>query len=259
MVKPSLDTAGPRSMYVTECAAYMLLRICTCALCCSVTGADLHVTELTCARQGERSDQHVGHSWSTKCSQLLVRECHFLQVKVILRPTVSRPVCLETKHPFEAYDQILIIVWQLRVCRLQLLLALDSAVIFGYESRKTRGHILLSQFRDFPFRRLLRLAGSRWRYSTPPFISVNDILSKNEKRKEKRGWQTQLCRTVYYDAELKFQTISGQYEKVTGMVPTDFEFLINLIGQKIAENDTTHNCCSVIMWRTRAETHTHLL
>jgi hypothetical protein len=27
---------------------------------------------------------------------------------------------------------------------------------------------LLSQFRDFPFRRLLRLAGSRWRYSSPP-------------------------------------------------------------------------------------------
>jgi hypothetical protein len=28
--------------------------------------------------------------------------------------------------------------------------------------------ILLSQIWDFPFRRLLRLAGSRWRYSTPP-------------------------------------------------------------------------------------------
>jgi hypothetical protein len=29
-------------------------------------------------------------------------------------------------------------------------------------------HTLVSQIRDFPFRRLLRLAGSRWRYSTPP-------------------------------------------------------------------------------------------
>jgi hypothetical protein len=29
-------------------------------------------------------------------------------------------------------------------------------------------HILLSQIWDFPFRRLLRLTGSRWRYSTPP-------------------------------------------------------------------------------------------
>jgi hypothetical protein len=34
-----------------------------------------------------------------------------------------------------------------------------SAVIFGSESRGTRDHILLSQIRDFPFRRLLRLWG----------------------------------------------------------------------------------------------------
>jgi hypothetical protein len=52
-----------------------------------------------------------------------------------------------------------------RVFRLQLLLALASTVILGSESRGTRDHILLSQNRDFPFRRLLRLAGSRWRYS----------------------------------------------------------------------------------------------
>jgi hypothetical protein len=40
-----------------------------------------------------------------------------------------------------------------RVCRLQFLLVLASAVIFGSESHGTRGHILLSQIRDFPFRR----------------------------------------------------------------------------------------------------------
>jgi hypothetical protein len=48
-----------------------------------------------------------------------------------------------------------------RVCRLH-------AVILGSESRGTRDHILLSQIRNFHFRRLLRLAGSRWRYSSRP-------------------------------------------------------------------------------------------
>jgi hypothetical protein len=55
-----------------------------------------------------------------------------------------------------------------RVCRLQLLLALTSTVILRSESRGTRDHDLLSQIRDFSFRRLLRLARLRWRYSTPP-------------------------------------------------------------------------------------------
>jgi hypothetical protein len=55
-----------------------------------------------------------------------------------------------------------------RVCRLQLLLVLASAVILGSESLGTRDHILLSHIRDFAFRRLLLLAGLRWRYSTPP-------------------------------------------------------------------------------------------
>jgi hypothetical protein len=54
------------------------------------------------------------------------------------------------------------------VCRLQFLLALASTVILGSESHVTRNHILLSQIRDFSFRRLLRLSGLRYRYSTPP-------------------------------------------------------------------------------------------
>jgi hypothetical protein len=41
---------------------------------------------------------------------------------------------------------------------------LASAVILGSESHGTRDHSLLPQIRDFPFRRLLRLARLRWRY-----------------------------------------------------------------------------------------------
>jgi hypothetical protein len=47
-----------------------------------------------------------------------------------------------------------------RICRLQLLLAFASAVIFDCWSRGTRDRILLYQSRDFPFRRLLRLSGN---------------------------------------------------------------------------------------------------
>jgi hypothetical protein len=50
---------------------------------------------------------------------------------------------------------------------------LASTVIFGSESRGIRDHILLFQIRDFPLRRLLQLAGLRWRYSTPPPHRIN--------------------------------------------------------------------------------------
>jgi hypothetical protein len=80
------------------------------------------------------------------------------------------------------------------VCNLLLLLALATTVIRRHESRGTREHIILSRRRDspnledqvsvfispqeqggpyispgtgFPFRRPLRLAELRWRYSTP--------------------------------------------------------------------------------------------
>jgi hypothetical protein len=80
------------------------------------------------------------------------------------------------------------------VCRLQFLRAPASAAILGSQSRETEDHIILSQMRlpqtggpgpriyipqeqggpviprgtGFPFLRLLRLAGLRWRYSNPP-------------------------------------------------------------------------------------------
>jgi hypothetical protein len=110
-----------------------------------------------------------------------------LSLSLLLRPTVSRPVYLGMKHSSGAYNQIFVTVRRLqvsrygalfltrgRICRLQLLRVLVSAFIFGSESVGTCDHILLSQIRDFTFRRLLRLVGLRWRYSTPlpPLILI---------------------------------------------------------------------------------------
>jgi hypothetical protein len=75
----------------------------------------------------------------------------------------------------EFVDVVALSLTRGRVCRLQLLLELASAVILGSESCGTRYHILLSQIRDFPFRRLLRLVGLQWRYSTPPPHGIRQL------------------------------------------------------------------------------------
>jgi hypothetical protein len=108
------------------------------------------------------------------------------QVKVTLRLTVSQPVSLGVKPHlglmtrylllFDSYGLVFCGAPSLtrgQVCLLYMLLALASAVFHGSESLGTRDHILLSQIWDFPFRRLLWLAGSRWRYSTPPPHGLN--------------------------------------------------------------------------------------
>jgi hypothetical protein len=77
----------------------------------------------------------------------------------MLRPTVTRPVYLGVKPHLGPKNRFLLLSescgfvdvpsptkW--RVCRLQWLLVLASAVILGPESRGTYDHILLSQIRD---------------------------------------------------------------------------------------------------------------
>jgi hypothetical protein len=60
-----------------------------------------------------------------------------------------------------------------------------------------------------------------------------------KKRTERRWWQRQLytSRGVYSGscllADLNFQSVSGLYKNFTRMSPSEFEFLINLVGEKI--------------------------
>jgi hypothetical protein len=127
--------------------------------------------------------------------RLLPIELNSLSLSLILWPTASRPVCLGIKHPLNSQVKVKVKVTlrltvsqsvslgvepilglmtrhlllscycgapsltRGRVCLLYMLLALASAFFLGSESLWTRYHTLLSQIRDFPFRRLLRLAG----------------------------------------------------------------------------------------------------
>ena len=64
------------------------------------------------------------------------------------------------------------------------------------------------------------------------------------KKKEWRWWQRQLytSREVYSGssllADLNFQSVIGLYKNFTRMSPSEFEFLIKLIGEKISKKDT---------------------
>jgi len=74
------------------------------------------------------------------------------------------------------------------------------------------------------------------------YIYIHYALKK--KRKDQWWWQTQLytSREVYSGssllADLNFQSVSRLYKNFTRMSPSEFEFLINLTGEKISKKDT---------------------
>jgi hypothetical protein len=74
------------------------------------------------------------------------------------------------------------------------------------------------------------------------YIYIHYALKKT--RKERRWWQRQLytSREVYSDSsllsDLNFQSTGGLYKNFTRMSLSEFEFLINSIGEKISKKDT---------------------
>jgi hypothetical protein len=119
---------------------------------------------LTATAHNDCSDCSRTHFTSLHCTQLHSLTEMILSLRLILRPTASRPVCLGIKHQSGAYDHIFIAVRQLRVCwcgafslrrwrvcPLQLLLALANAVIFGSDSRGIHDHIFTVSDSRLPF------------------------------------------------------------------------------------------------------------
>ena len=85
------------------------------------------------------------------------------------------------------------------------------------------------------------------------YIYIHYDLKKQ--RKERWWWQRQLytSREVYSGssllADLNFHSVSVIYKNFTRMSPSEFEILINLIGEKISKKDTSFRKATSIQER----------
>jgi hypothetical protein len=103
-----------------------------------------------------------------------------VEVKVTLRPTVSRSVCFGIGHAFGAHDQILLFLFLCRTMALLFVLGrpprredgsvICSAICRWSESRRTHNHTLLAHLRLLRSHSVVSYdsQGLRWKYSYPP-------------------------------------------------------------------------------------------
>jgi hypothetical protein len=117
-------------------------------------------------------------------------------VNIILRSTVSRPVCPGISPPYGNHDQFfshfhgnyfhiffVFLLWGAvteESCNLlvQLLLNIDSAATLRFMLKSW--HLTVSFETKFPFCRLLRLTGLRWSYSSPPSHRVSWLIKSSK-------------------------------------------------------------------------------
>jgi hypothetical protein len=168
------------------------------------------------------------------CNHLIEEYTESLSLSLILRPTVSRLVCLGMKYLLPDFITVRSCgfvdvgrsLWRKEgVCHLQLLLVLASAVILGSESRRTRDRTWLSQIRDFPLRRLLRLAGLLCVSLTVTHCTLNYftclLITTLHGPKRNHRYQQFLCHCygpLLGDSPDVFDMSAGRY-KATAVVP----------------------------------------